>query len=357
MFSRNDTVRNPDGVSVFDDDCLKEIMTTAALNLVILGADTLLGETVLDVLGERGLSLASLTLLGGEDSSAMVTFAEIDYPVLDMADHDFVASEVVLVCTDRDTAASYVSDVLSAGGTVLDLSDHGRSLADAVVVQAEHDLASVQRGALLATPSAISSLLRLTLQPLAQIAGLEALSVTALLPVSDSGRQGVEELAQQTRALFSQQEIERSLYEKRIAFNLLPVVGELAANGDSSTEAAMVADLRAAFGDDLAVAATALRAPLFYGDSAVVSLSTREPLSQESAKAALQAAAGVYLLDGIQYGTPQDSIGGSSIWVSRLRIDASRRNGLTLCLSADNLRRGLALNAAQIVEHLATLDA
>lgn len=323
------------------------------IHLAIIGATSMLGNTVLDVISERNIPLARLSLLDTEDEGEMISVGGEDYPVTSVEEFDFSGCDAVVFCGNQEQTERFVEDARDVGCTVIDLTGYSRSQDRIQKVQAEFGLEGIEAGGVYGVPSCMASILALVLHPLQQAYGIEAANITTLQSVSGSGREGVETLASQTRNLFSQQDIEPGCYEKRIAFNVLPAIGSVDDAGNSQEEEQVSSELKALLNPDLRLQLTTTRVPLFYGHSAVVSLSLGQGASVADIRSKLEKAPGVYLPSADQVlASPQDAVGGSAVWVSRIREDRSRERGITLWVTADNLRRGYALNAAQILEYL-----
>ncbi|HSJ42554.1 MAG TPA: aspartate-semialdehyde dehydrogenase, partial [Xanthobacteraceae bacterium] len=176
--------------------------------------------------------------------------------------------------------------------------------------------------------------------------------------VSGAGRSGMEELAKQTAALLNFQEQAPAKFSKQIAFNVIPHIDEFQSNGYTKEEMKMVWETRKILEDDsIQVNPTAVRVPVFYGHSEAVHLETRDPITAEQARALLEKAPGVEVIDERKaggYPTPvSDAAGHDPVYVGRIRQDISHPRGLNLWIVSDNIRKGAALNAVQIAEILA----
>ena len=180
--------------------------------------------------------------------------------------------------------------------------------------------------------------------------------VSSYEPVSGAGRAGIEELSQQTVALLSGRDVAVHVFPHRIAFSLLPQVGEFLAGGYTRGEHQLMAQTRRLLDDaTLPITATSVRVPLFYGLSQSVSVETEQRLTAAQAHEVLRVAPGVLLQDdasAAEYPLPGTTIGNDAACVGRIREDESVACGLNLWVSGDNLRKGAALNAVAIAEVL-----
>jgi aspartate-semialdehyde dehydrogenase len=176
--------------------------------------------------------------------------------------------------------------------------------------------------------------------------------------VSGAGRSGLEELGIQTGRLLNFQDIEPKKFQAQIAFNLIPHIDDFQDNGYTKEEMKLVWETQKILGDEsIMVNPTAVRVPVFYGHSEAVHLETRQKITAAEARALLEKAPGVVVVDERQaggYPTPVTHASGTdAVYVGRIREDVSMENGLNLWVVSDNIRKGAALNAVQIAELLA----
>ena len=199
--------------------------------------------------------------------------------------------------------------------------------------------------------------LMVALKPIQGAVGIEHINVCTYQAVSGSGQKAVEELAKQTAELLNAREATAKVYDKQIAFNVLPNIDALQDNGYTKEEMKMVWETQKIFEDDsIAVSPTAVRVPVFFGHSEAVHLKTRAPLASIQAKELLEKAEGVTVVDDmsqLDYATPVTHASGKDdVFVSRIRQDVGIENGLAMWIVSDNVRKGAALNTVQIAEIL-----
>jgi aspartate-semialdehyde dehydrogenase len=180
--------------------------------------------------------------------------------------------------------------------------------------------------------------------------------VTTFQSVSGTGKEGMDELAQQTVALLNFKEVETKVYPHQIAFNCLPHIDAFLENGSTKEEMKMVNETRKILGDaTLRVTATTVRVPVFRCHAASVNIETEKKLSANEVRAILAEAPGVLVYDDPGkniYPLAMDVVGKDETYVGRIREDESIQNGINLWLVSDNVRKGAALNAVQIAENL-----
>jgi len=217
-------------------------------------------------------------------------------------------------------------------------------------------MANRPRG-IIANPNCSTMQLLVALAPIHRAVGIERINVATYQSVSGAGRLAMEELGKQTAAMLSFQNVESKKFPLQIAFNLIPHIDEFQDNGYTKEEMKVVWETHKILGDSsIRVNATAVRVPVFYGHSEVVNIETRAPISAAQARALLEEAPGVIVVDepvAGGYPTPVSHAAGTdAVYVGRIRADLSHPRGLNLWVVSDNIRKGAALNAVQLAEHL-----
>jgi aspartate-semialdehyde dehydrogenase len=194
------------------------------------------------------------------------------------------------------------------------------------------------------------------LGPLHRLARIKRIVVATYQSVSGAGKDAMDELFNQTRAIYVNDAIKPEQFPKRIAFNVIPHIDVFMEDGATKEEWKMVVETRKILDPDIAVTATCVRVPVFIGHAEAINVEFEQPISVEQARAALKVAPGISVVDHRVdggYVTPQECAGEDMVFVSRLRADRTVAHGLSLWVVSDNLRKGAALNAVQIAELLA----
>ena len=210
---------------------------------------------------------------------------------------------------------------------------------------------------IIANPNCSTIQMLVALKPIHDAVGIERINVCTYQSVSGTGKEAIEELGRQTAALLNFRDAEPKVYPKQIAFNVIPQIDVFQDNGYTKEEMKMVWETRKILGDEkILVNPTAVRVPVFYGHSEAVHIETREKISAEQARALLEQAPGVTVIDErVDGGYPtavSDASGEDAVFVGRIREDLSHPRGLNLWVVSDNIRKGAALNSVQIAEHL-----
>lgn len=325
--------------------------------VAIVGAAGEVGIDLRDVLMARSFPTVEWRLYDDRETIlAADDFPDID-AVGDTAAADLADVDLVFLCGPAAQSARMAMVAAEGGAVVIDLSQALAMRDDVALIVPEVNAEAVAEGVderRLATPLPAATALAVALAPIEHGAHLRRVTVTCLEPVSSS-EGGVEELARQTSDLLSGREAEPVLWPVRIAFNLIPQVGDIGASGASEREWQMQRQLRRILDlPDLPVVAHVVRVPTFYGLGMMVTAETEMPIDGESAVRMLHSAPGLYLHGGegqsSSYPTLSDAVGSEATHVGRVREDPTVPCGLSFWVTIDGLRKGTTVNAAQIAE-------
>lgn len=335
---------------------------TRPIALAVVGATGTVGKSVLDVLDEQDVPVSRLRAIASARSvGTTVAFRGDDLRVEGLKEGAFRGMDAAIFCAGAAVAREWAPRAWAEGCAVVDDSPAFRGEAEVPLVVPEVNGATVggyvARG-VVAVPSPNATALALVLAPLRDAAGLRRVVVSTYQAASGAGQGGVEELEAQARALLNLREPDPpARFPHRLAFNVVPQVGAFAEGGRTEEEERIVNETRRVLGlPGLAVTATAVRVPVFFGHSCAVNVALERPLSAEAARALLATAAGVKVVDDPgQRVYPMPMLAGSEdvALVGRLRDDPSQPNGLDLFVTIENTRKGSATNAVQVLGLLA----
>ncbi|MEK9656068.1 MAG: aspartate-semialdehyde dehydrogenase [Halieaceae bacterium] len=210
---------------------------------------------------------------------------------------------------------------------------------------------------IIANPNCSTIGMLMALKPIYDAVGIERINVATYQAVSGTGKEAIEELAGQTARLLNGKDAAPKVYPRQIAFNVIPHIDSFQENGYTREEMKMVWETQKILSDEsIQVNPTCVRVPVFFGHAEAVHIETREAISAADARALLNAAAGVVVVDAHEpggYPTPVgEAAGADPVFVGRIREDISHPRGLNLWVVADNVRKGAALNSVQIAEEL-----
>jgi len=328
--------------------------------IAVVGASGAVGEVMLSILAERGHREDRVTALASERSAGEdVEFGNTQLDIEDLAKFDFAGIDYALFSAGGSVSEKYAPIAAAAGAVVIDNTSAFRYVDDIPLVVPEvngHLLDGISGGCIIANPNCSTIQMVVALAPIYRRAGITRINVATYQSVSGAGRRGLHELAAQTAARLNFQEPEVSKFAQPIAFNVLPQIDEMLENGYSREEMKMVWETQKIFEDaSILVNATAVRVPVFYGHSEAVHFETRDDIGLDEVRQLLENAPGVVLVEGdnmIHATAVTHASGKDPVFVSRLRRDISHPKGINLWVVADNIRKGAALNAVQIMELL-----
>ena len=333
----------------------------SSYKVAMVGATGAVGETLLSILAEREFPVSELVPLASERSAGgQVEFAGKKVTVQNLADYDFTGVDIAFFSAGGSVSREHAPRAAAAGAVVIDNTSEFRYQDDIPLVVSEvnpHAIADYTVRGIIANPNCSTMQMLVALAPIHRAVGIERINVATYQSVSGAGRSGMEELGRQTAALLNFQDAEPAKFPKQIAFNVIPHIDDFQPNGYTKEEMKMVWETRKILEDaSIAVNPTAVRVPVFYGHAEAVHVETRDKITAEQARALLEQAPGVVVMDERKaggYPTPVgDAAGKDPVFVGRIREDISHERGLDLWIVADNIRKGAALNAVQIAELL-----
>ena len=329
-------------------------------NVAVVGATGAVGEQMREVLEERLFPTDGLHLLASERSAGqLLEFRNQKVRVEVLDEYSFENVDLALFSAGGAVSAKFVPLAVDQGAVVIDNTAHFRMEAEIPLVVPEvnpQEIAQYTNRGIIANPNCSTIQMVAALKPIHDAARLRRVVVSSYQSVSGAGRSGMEELSQQSIALFNGNELKKEKFPHQIAFNCIPHIDSFLENGYTKEEIKMVNETRKILGDPtIGVTATAVRVPVFCGHSESINIETEKKLSADDVRDILRGAPGILLCDDPGenlYPMATDVVGKDATLVGRIREDESIANGINLWVVADNLRKGAALNAAQIAEIL-----
>ena len=328
-------------------------------HVAVVGATGLVGQEVLRILEERSFPVSDLTLLASERSAgSRLEFRSRSTVVRDLSKDAFDEVDTAIFAATAEASHDYARQATQAGALVIDCSSAFRLHPHVPLCVPEINPEVLRRHpGIIAIPQAMTTQLGLALAPLHAAATLSRVVVSTYQAASGRGQQAVREFDQQLRDLLNFRPAEAEVFPHQLAFNCLPQGGAFLDDGYGEEERALIDETRKLLAaPDLPVSATVVYVPLAHGHSASVYVETERTLSVPQARELLDRAPGVEVEDDCReeaYPLAIHANGQDEVFVGRVRADLSVPNGLHLWVVADNLRKGAALNAVQIAEHLA----
>jgi aspartate-semialdehyde dehydrogenase len=330
-------------------------------DVAIVGATGAVGEVMISVLEERNFPVRNLYLLASKRSAGKsVMFRGKSVRVTDLAAFDFSQAQIGLFSAGGSISEEYAPKAAAAGCVVIDNTSHFRRDDDIPLIVPEvniESLAGYSNRNIIANPNCSTIQMLVALKPIYDAVGIERINVATYQAVSGTGKEAIEELAGQTARLLNGKDVSCEVYPKQIAFNVLPQIDSFQENGYTREEMKMVWETQKIFGDPgIQVNPTCVRVPVFFGHSEAVHIETVDKITAEQARALLENAPGVTVVDERAAGgyptAVTESAGKDPVFVGRIREDISHPRGLNLWIVSDNVRKGAALNSVQIAESL-----
>jgi aspartate-semialdehyde dehydrogenase len=329
--------------------------------VAVVGATGNVGREMLQILWERDFPVDEVVALASSRSiGAEISFGEDEtLKVRDLDTFDFKGIDIALFSPGARISAVHAPRAAKAGAGVIDNTSQFRMDPDVPLVVPEVNPEAIARYVkrnIIANPNCSTIQMVLVLKPLHRLAKVKRVVVATYQAVSGAGKEAMDELFNQTRAIYVNDAIKPEQFTKRIAFNVIPHIDSFMDDGSTKEEWKMAVETMKILDPEIAVTATCVRVPVFIGHAEAVNIEFERPLSVEGARAALKAAPGISVVDHRAdegYVTPQECAGEDQVFVSRIRKDTTVKSGLNLWIVGDNLRKGAALNAVQIAELLA----
>ena len=340
-------------------------MSERSYKVGVVGATGAVGATILDVLAERRFPVAELVPFASERSAGHpIAFGDDEIECQVLTGETIQGLDLVLSSAGGAISSEWAPRFVEAGAVVIDNTSFWRMHEGVplVVPEVNADAADSHNG-LIANPNCTTMEMVVALGPIHRAAGIERLVISTYQSVSGTGRQAIEELHEQSRAVLNGDEPRIEVFPHRIAFNVIPQV-ETFQNGDDYTteERKVMRETRKILGageEEIGISATCARVPVVTGHSESINVQTRDPLSPEECRQLLAGAPGLIVADdpgdGI-YPMALDGAGRDEVLVGRIRRDPSHERCLNLWIVGDNLRKGAATNAVQVAELLVERD-
>ena len=327
--------------------------------VAVVGATGNVGREMLGVLAERAFPATEVVALASTRSvGTEVSFGDSTLKVKALDYFDFRGTDIALMSGGSAIAKEWAPKIAAAGALVIDNSSCWRMDRQVPLIVPEVNAAALDDGipkGIVANPNCSTAGLVVALKPLHDEAKIKRVVVATYQSVSGAGKEAMDELFRQTRAVFVADPIESEKFPKQIAFNVIPQIFPFLDSGYTTEEWKMMVETQKILDPDIQLTATCVRVPVFIGHSAAANIEFERPITAQRARTILREAPGILVVDKREdggYVTPVEAAGEDATYVSRIRKDPTVENGLALWVVTDNLRKGAALNAVQIAESL-----
>jgi aspartate-semialdehyde dehydrogenase len=327
--------------------------------VAVVGATGNVGRAMLEILDERQFPADEVVALASRRSIGVeVSYGDAILKARALDHYDFSDVDICLMSAGSAVSKEWSPKIAAAGAVVIDNSSCWRYDAEVPLIVPEVNadaIADFRKKGIIANPNCSTAQLVVALKPLHDRAKIRRVVVSTYQSVSGAGKEGMDELFAQTKAIYTASDIETKKFPKRIAFNLIPQIDVFMEDGYTKEEWKMMVETKKILDPKIKLTATCVRVPVFIGHSEAVNIEFEEPLSADQARDILRNAPGCLVIDKHEpggYVTPYECAGEDATYISRIREDATVENGLVLWCVSDNLRKGAALNAIQIAECL-----
>ena len=329
--------------------------------VAVVGATGNVGREMLNILAERQFPVDEVAAVASARSTGdVIDFGDSgqELKVKNLEHFDFAGWDMALFAAGSDVSKVHAPRAAQAGCTVIDNSSLFRMDPDVPLIVPEVNAEAISGYAkknIIANPNCSTAQLVVALKPLHDFAKIKRVVVATYQSVSGAGKQGMDELFEQSRNIFVGDANQPVKFTKQIAFNVIPHIDAFLDDGSTKEEWKMVVETKKILDPSIKLTATCVRVPVFVGHSEAVNIEFENEITADQARNILREAPGLMVVDKREdggYVTPIEAVGEYATYVSRIREDSTVENGLSLWVVSDNLRKGAALNAVQMAELL-----
>ena len=328
-------------------------------NIAIIGATGNVGREMLNILIERKFPINNIELLASEQSKGKILFfGKKKLKVKSLNDFSFTSTDIVLSSPGSEISKKFAPIAASQGAVVIDNTSFFRMNRNIPLIVPEvnsEDIANYKKKGIIANPNCSTIQMVMALKPIHDFFGIKRVVVSTYQSTSGAGKQAMDELFHQTLNVYKNKPLNKKIFTKRIAFNLIPHIDDFVENGQTKEEEKMVKETKKILDNKISIFATCVRVPVFVGHGESINIETKKAINLEKVIELMEKTPGIKLVDRREdggYVTPDETAGEDDVFVSRVRIDNTVKNGLAFWVVADNLRKGAALNSIQIAEEL-----
>ena len=331
--------------------------------VAVVGATGNVGREMLEILHERNFPVSEVVALASARSVGKeVSFGDQDLKIQDLAKYDFKGTDFVFSSPGAKVSAEFAPIAAKAGAIVIDNTSHFRMEPDVPLVVPEvnpHALKNYAKRNIIANPNCSTIQMLVALKPIHDMAKIKRVVVSTYQSVSGAGKEAMDELFNQSRTFFMNNEPKSEIFSKQIAFNVIPQIDKFIESGEdkgmTKEEWKMVVETKKILDSKIEVCANCVRVPVFIGHAEMINVELEKELSVKEAQKLWRDFDGISLIDReseMEYVTPSEIAGEDDVFISRVRKDNSVKHGLNFWCASDNMRKGAALNSVQIAETL-----
>ena len=327
--------------------------------IAIVGATGNVGQEMLNILDERKFPADTVVALASRRSQGKeISYGDAILKVKTLDNYDFSDTDIALMSAGGSVSKEWGPKIAAQGCIVIDNSSAWRYDSNVPLIVPEVNPEAIdgfRAKNIIANPNCSTTQLVVALKPLHDVAKIKRLVVSTYQSVSGAGKEAMDELFNQTRAIFVADPVEAIKFPKRIAFNVIPHIDEFMEDGYTKEEWKVLAETKKILDKNIKVTCTAVRVPVFVSHAEAVNIEFESELLPDQARDILRDAPGCLVVDKPEdggYVTPYEAAGDDATVISRIREDITVEHGLNMWVVSDNLRKGAALNTVQIAELL-----
>jgi aspartate-semialdehyde dehydrogenase len=329
------------------------------LKIAVAGATGNVGREILKILAERNFPATEVVALASRNSiGKQVSYGDTTLTIKALEDFDFTGTKIALFSPGGSISAVQAPRAAAQGCVVIDNTSHFRMDDNVPLVIPEVNpeaIAEYTKSNIIANPNCSTIQMLVALKPLHDLADIKRIVVSTYQAVSGGGKEAMDELFNQTKKIYENSTVPPKQFSKRIAFNVIPQIDVFLEDGSTKEEWKMKVETKKILNSKIEIEATCVRVPVFNSHSEAITVEFNKPISVAEARKALEESDGILVIDRpkeMKFVTPIEASATDPVYVSRIRKDTSVKNGLSLWVVADNLKKGAALNAVQIAEIL-----
>jgi aspartate-semialdehyde dehydrogenase len=327
--------------------------------VAVVGATGNVGREMLNILAERNFPADEVVAVASRRSQGVeCSFGDKTLKVKAIDHFDFSDVDICMMSAGGAVSKEWSPKIAAQGAVVIDNSSAWRMDPDVPLIVPEVNADAITgftKKNIIANPNCSTAQLVVALKPLHDKAKIKRVVVATYQSVSGAGKDAMDELFSQSKAVFTLDEVQTKTFPKRIAFNVIPHIDVFMEDGYTKEEWKMVVETKKILDPKIKLTATCVRVPVFVGHSEAVNIEFENPITADEAREILRNAPGCLVIDKLEpggYVTPYECVGEDATYISRIREDGTIENGLQIWVVSDNLRKGAALNAVQIAECL-----
>ena len=327
--------------------------------VAVVGATGAVGHEILSILSERNFPVDAIYALASKNSEGKdVSFGNNDIKVENLEKFDFSKTDIALFSAGSSVSKKWAPIAGEKGCIVIDNTSCFRMDPDVPLIVPEvnpEDIEAYRNKNIISNPNCSTIQMVVALKPLNDLAPIKRVVVSTYQSVSGAGKSAMDELWDQTRKMFFNEQYKAKHFSKRISFNVIPHIDSFSDDGSTGEELKMVNETKKILSSSIEVVATCVRVPVFVGHSESINIEFESSINMDEVYTTLRSFEGISVVDDIEndgYITPIECVGDYSVFVSRIREDNTIPFGLNMWVVSDNLRKGAALNSVQIAEEL-----